>query len=173
LSRIQIHVKETENLDNFDVDKFVKEVYDNTVEPDTNRDMDQFSIIAQPDNDPLKMPDDDDNNTIHTNAEQDPIVVIPISETAVNYGANQIIMHNILHSPSKFTTHIFHKSKLKKIHVQLSKNNFYQDVINFVKEAMVPNKTYYLYFEDSNMFEPFCEIIRQLFVGLPLNSYVT
>lgn len=49
--------------------------------------------------------DQEDSVTIHSNAEQNPIVDNPTTDSALNYGPNQIIIILVLHSPfgSKLT----------------------------------------------------------------------
>lgn len=161
LSRIEIHVKETQDTEAFDIDKYVNDVYNDHMAPSTSYDLDRISVIAQPDDEQPCIPDDD-NNTVHTNADQDPVVGIPISETAVNYGANQIIIQKVFHSPAKHRiTNLFDKKR--RITVQFSEDDFEKSVITFIKEAVVPNKLYYLYFEDPDIFEPFAEVIRKTF----------
>ena len=72
--------------------------------PKTTQLLDQISTWAQPDlNAPTADDDNDnDNETIHTNNEDNPIVRITILETAINYGANQIIISKVLHSTTDF-----------------------------------------------------------------------
>lgn len=178
LSRIELHIKETDN--HFSLKKYIEDFnkeLEESERPDDRHDknLDLVSNIAQADemsthaNDErhetishdLDRPADDDV-TVHTNEEEDPIVGIPIIETAVNYGANQIIISKVFHSPAKPKTIILFEKK-RRILAQLSENNFENDIINLVKEKVVPEKLYYLYFENPELYEPFCEVIRKTF----------
>lgn len=167
LSRIELHVNESDNISNLVsyINDFNKEL---ELE---SQNIDQMSTMAQPDLDPQIIPTDenpdiqnneDDNETVHTNNDQEPIVGIPILESAVNYGANQVLISQVLHSPAKTKRLILFEKKRRYI-VQLSENNFEQDILQFVKENIVPGKLYSLYFESPDIYEPFCEIIRKNF----------
>ncbi len=171
LSRIEIHTKETtENI--FDLQKYVEDVTKNLEDnnhqnndeiPSTiHENMDQISVVAQPDNDPPEIAQDADDATIHTNADQNPVVGVPIIETAVNYGSNQIILQQVHHSPARAKIIVLFNKK-RRIIVQLSQENFEEDIMKFIKELIVPNKPYHLYFENPEAYEPFCRVIKNNF----------
>lgn len=121
-------------------------------QPDTENQQDQQEMDQQ----------NDDGATIHSNDEQHPIVGVPIIEAPVNYGSNQIFFQEVLHSPVKPKTIILFEKK-RRLLVQISKSNFEQDIINFVKEYIIPDKMYHLYFDNPNTYEPFCEVLRKNF----------
>lgn len=127
--------------------------------------LDNMSTQVEPDPEILDNAnniDEDDGGTIHTNAEQNPIVDIPISESPLNYGPNQIIFSLVLHSPAKPKLTILFEKK-QRFFVQISKDNFDHDIVNFIKEYVVPKTPYYLFFEHPDMYEPFCEVVRKNF----------
>lgn len=171
LSRVEIHANET--TDNFDINQYMDEFNrslqssnQNTDQPmnKLNPDQDNLSIIAQPDNDreQRELNALDENVTVHTNAEQHPIVGIPIADIPVNYGAHQIIIKSVLHSPAKTKITILFEKK-KRINVQISQNNFENDILNLIKDYVTPDVQYHLYFENREIYEPFCEVIRKYF----------
>lgn len=45
----------------------------------------------------------------------------------------------------------------------MSKNNFVNDIIQFIKKCIAPNVEYHLYFEDSDLYEPFSALLQQNF----------
>lgn len=172
LSRIELHTKDTANISNLVsyIEEFNRELEaestpsitnDNPIRNEEN--LDQISTMAQPDLEPPTVDvDDADNETIHTNDEQDPIVGVPIIESAVNYGANQVIITSVMHSPAK-TKRLILFEKKRRFLVQLSENNFEHDIMQFVKENVIPGKLYSIYFENPDAYEPFCEIVRKNF----------
>ena len=111
LEEIELHTKETDGFKNLVsyIDDFNKQLEKekNVNNTQNNEDeLDLLSVVALPDTesqniDGFQNDNIDDNETIHTNNEQDPIVGVPITESAVNYGANQIIVSQVLHSPAK------------------------------------------------------------------------
>lgn len=191
LSRVEIHTKETEFWEQLDdiiseydqtkrglfdkpttsqqieppIDLYTDTLPDVPVHEDIVDNTDNVSMLVQPDIEnelANNQEQNDDVNTIHSNDEQDPIVGIPICESPVNFGANQIIISEVLHSPTKPKIKILFEKK-RRFLVQLSKDNFENDILKFVKEFVLPEKMYYLYFENPNNFEPFCEVIRKNF----------
>lgn len=175
LSRIEIHMKETETNTDFDLDKYMDDfnknlqsIVQNTTDIDNLSTQVQFDddvLLTNQENTPvLQDPENevDDGNTVHSNAEHNPIVGIPIADIPVNYGANQIIISHVLHSPAKPKTTILFGKK-RRITVQISKDNFENDILNFIKEYVIPDKQYYLYFENAEIYEPFCEVVRKNF----------
>lgn len=156
LSRIELHIKEAKNIV-----EYINEFNENI----DNLDSDNLSVQVQPDENLSVVELEeavDENATVHTNAEQNPIVEIPISDTAVNLGKNQIFVSSVLHSPSapKLTTLFENK---QRIQIQISKNQFDKDIINFIKEYIAPNVQYHMYFESPEIYEPFCEVVRKNF----------
>lgn len=139
LSRVEIHTKDTNPLDNqsvivnFDQDELVQEVLN---------DLESF--------------------TQHSNQNENPIVGIPISEEPLNYCNNQIII-----SKTSFPVEKPDITKLfdikQRIKMKFSESNFENEVINFVKSYVVPNIKYSIYFEYGPYYEPFCEVIRKTF----------
>lgn len=181
LSRIELHTKETkgfdlgeyanqvtQNLDN-DTDNIINVgEYSNQIvqAPDNentlnNDNTDQISTQVHADDDPPEIPADDDA-TVHSNQEQNLTAEVPILEIPVNYGANQIVIREVLHSPAKTKTHILFEKK-RRFAVQISTNNFEQDIMDFIKAFIVPEKSYHLYFETPDTYERFCEVIRKNF----------
>lgn len=173
LSRIELHIKETDNFQNLveymnEFNKSLekpdnKDADDPNDDPDEN--IDQMSTVVQPDLDQHNLPEEtaeDDDQTVHTNRDQDPIVGVPIIESAVNYGANQIIITRVRHSPANTKTVIMFEKK-RRFHVQLSEDNFEADIMKFIKEHIVPGKLYSIYFDDPNVYEPFCDVISRNF----------
>ena len=153
LSRVEIHTKETAtNLFDY-VNEFNKELAN---EPSTSGTLDNQSLIVNTDESEVV-----ENATQHSNADEHPIIEIPICEKPVNYGSNQIIITRVKHSPAK--------PKIKNIYdkqrflVQLSENKFKQDTISFIKQFIVPKVQYYIYFEQPHSYEKFCEVLRQNF----------
>ena len=131
--------------------------------------MDQVSMQALADDDAPNIPaHDDDDATIHSNQEQNPIVSIPILETPVNYAANQIFIREVLYSPSKTKIHILFEKK-RRISVQISTNNFESDILDLIKSYIVPKKQYHLYFETPDTYERFCEVVRKNFKWPSIN----
>lgn len=70
------------------------------------------------------------------------MVDIPITDHQVNYQQNQIIINLVLHSfvkPKKI--HLIDNGQ--RITLQLSKNYFESNVVNFVRKYIAPNVPYY------------------------------
>ncbi|CAH2019369.1 unnamed protein product [Acanthoscelides obtectus] len=104
---------------------------------------------------------DKDDETRHSN-NQHPVVTIPISDQPLNFGQNQIVIKTVLHSPAKPKIIILFERK-QRLLVQISKNNLESDVVNFVKEYIVPDVPYYIYFEDPDIYEPFSGALQKYF----------
>lgn len=142
------------------------------------QEIDQVSMLVQIDNHQSEFDmnderqdnqnDEQNNDTIHTNNDQDPILGIPIADIPVNYGANQIIMSQTLHSPANPKLSIIFEKK-RRLLVQLSVSNFENDVLKLIKENIVPGKQYHLYFEEPGVYEQFCEVVRKYFRWPSLN----
>lgn len=164
LSRIELHTKETNDIFSY-MDDFNNK-FNTTNSQSSHSEIDNISTQVQPDEQMSEINDppveNDDDGTIHTNAEQNPIVEIPIVETPVNYGQNQIIITSVLHSPAKPKLSTLFEKK-QRFTIQISQNHFEEDIINFVKNYVVPKISYHLYFENADIYEPFCEVIRKTF----------
>jgi transposase InsO family protein len=145
LSRVEIHAKE-ESKNIFDYMENFNQQFQSR--PDETE-----SLQVQVDEDEIN------DMTVHTNDSENPVVDIPIIETPLNYAMNQIIVTRVYHSPAQVKIIKLFDNK-QRLHVQISKD---QDVINFVKEYLVPKVSYIIYFEDNDIYEPFCEIIRKTF----------
>ncbi|XP_056644813.1 uncharacterized protein LOC130450456, partial [Diorhabda sublineata] len=159
LSRIQININETELQEPqcskkllVYMDKFNKKL---SSTPDDN-----VSLIVETDNESNNNENDDEDITVHTN-EENPVIGIPISDSAINVGKNQLIFSEVNFEPAVPTIMKLYENK-QRIVVQLSKNNFEQDVINFVKEYIVPKTKYFIYFEDP-IYEKFSVVLQNHF----------
>lgn len=189
LSRIEIHANETHHLlDNTDTNNLDKDqpqqnnseidqIIQDALKTHFPDETDNVSLIVHTDNDSIEsrvneptvpsvtqeneQPADDDDVTVHSNLEN-PVVGIPVSNTAVNFGQNQIIFSLVSHSPANPKITILFEKK-KRIHVQLSENNFEIDVVNFVKEYVLPGVQYYIYFENPDIYEKFSATIQKYF----------
>lgn len=190
LSRIELHTKEDQEFSLKEyMEEFNRELERETRQesilqrPSTSREqenenIDKASMFVHTDNEEpdfnkkqteeLNNPNEqDDSDTIHTN-DQDPIVGIPIIDIPVNYGANQVIISKVLHSPAKPKLTLLFEKKRRLI-VQLSQNNFEDDILKFIKENIVPEKQYHIYFEEQGVYEEFCEVVRRYFRWPSLN----
>lgn len=100
--------------------------------------------------------------TVHTNIE-DPVVGIPIADQIINKCTNQIYISlvNYLPAKPKFRK-IFDNTKLVYT-VQISKTNFENDVVRFVKTHLAEKVPYHLYFEEPEIYPQFSEVIRKNF----------
>lgn len=160
LSRIECHNK--------DIFKYMDQFNQNFGQS-TSHDLDNLSTVVNldqndiPSTSQMTQVADNDNDlaTVHTNQEENPIVQIPISDTPVNIGNNQLILSYVYHSPH--AVKIERYGSRQRIIAQLSQNSFQDNVIKLVKEYLVPNVKYSLYFEDPTTYEPFCEIVRTHF----------
>lgn len=171
LSRIEINMKETiENSgDIFDYMKDFNKNFQNLNLPDEDDEIieisdSESSVIAQFDDTEdfqnLDEENESDSATIHSN-ENNPIFSIPISENPVNYGKNQIIISEVDYEPAEPSiTKLF--SDKQRILIQLSKINYIEEIINFIKTYVAPKIKYYLYFENFN-YEKFCAVMQKYF----------
>lgn len=103
----------------------------------------------------------EDLDTVHTSREE-PINIIPIAERPLNYYNNQVRLILVNHSAAKPIIERFFTNK-KRIHAQLSRNNFENDFIKFLKKYIPPKIKHAIYFASNEMYEPLCEIIRRIF----------
>lgn len=133
----------------------------------TNNEDTQSLIVNLDDND---TPSSDDV-TVHTNAEGNDVVTIPITDTPLNIGKNQVIIQLVNHTPSDPRIIELFDDKQRTI-VQLSKNNFEHDTIKFIREMIVPKMKYYIYFE-TDVYEHFCNIVMRNFKNSEINLVKT
>nr|CAH7755991.1 unnamed protein product [Callosobruchus chinensis] len=128
---------------------------------------DNRSILAEPnDLDHPRNAEEDNDQTIHSNHEN-PLINIPIIDTPVNFGKNQIIISEVNFDPADPIIVNLHKNK-QRISVQISKNNFENDTIQFLKAYIVPKIKYNLYFEDP-VYEKFSVIVQKYFKNSQIN----
>lgn len=171
LSRVEINMKETiENSDGiFDYMKnFNKKLEDLKLNKETEDiieidDSDNSSVIVQIDDseDSQNLDiDNEENDTIHSN-ENNPIFNIPISESPVNCGKNQIIISEVDFEPATPSVIRLFTDKQRYL-VQFSKNNYVKEIIDFIKTYVVPKVKYYLYFENFS-YEKFCSTMQKYF----------
>ncbi|XP_050505429.1 uncharacterized protein LOC126883802 [Diabrotica virgifera virgifera] len=174
LSRIEIHTKETK-----DIDSQIKEVFDDLVDmeddgwsttnnPDADRIIDEIveekateliqknipeDTVENEDqniqedtveNEDQNM-DEDGNETIHT-AVENPILGIPISEKPLNFYNNQIIVKIVNYNPRPPAIIQTFPNK-RRYHIQLSKDQLKADTIKIFKEHLNPKKKYAILFE--------------------------
>lgn len=104
---------------------------------------------------------ENNSHTQHSNYESNTSVEIPVSDDPVNYAKNQVILKLVSNNPKKVTIHKIFDSKTRMI-VEISENNFDKNVIDFVKEYLVPNVRYSLYFENE-FYERFASVIAKNF----------
>lgn len=92
---------------------------------------------------------DDTNATIHSSAEN-PIIGIPIKDTAVNTGANQIIISQVPHSRADISfKNELHGNKLRYF-IQITQGNYEKEITDFITEFIAPKVPYYIYFESDH-----------------------
>lgn len=166
LSRVELNANETNTSDQFSLAKYV-ENFNKTLDPTYNDD--KQSIIAEPGDAISKTSDDsenDDDVTVHTN-EENPILNIPILDTPVNYGRNQIIISNVHFNPCEPQIIKLFQNR-QRIIVQFSENNFEKDVIKFVKEYVVSKVKYHLYFKKP-IYEKFANVLQTYFKNSQIN----
>ena len=167
LSRIELHVNTSTNSgrnsnDTPDIQNLLKDIafLNENYKPPTPRHPKNDSLFVNLDDNENQQ---SDNETIHSNHDGNTTTNIPISETPINYAKNQIIISSVPHSPSKpKIIKIFDKTRLV---VQLSENNFDTDIINFIKEFIVPKLKYGLYFEQ-DIYERFSSSFIRTFSNI-------
>ena len=176
LSRIEIHAKETDTAQNLitkcdnptinDVNKLFEYITNSHFSKLKN--LENESMIVNIDeecpdlNADVIDPQDDVDITVHSNADHHPVASIPIDECPVNYGTNQIFIKHVLHSPAKPKTVILFGKK-KRIYLQISNQNFKQDILNFIADHISHDLQYHLYFEDPEIYEPFSLVVQKYF----------
>lgn len=161
LSRVEINVIEEDNPPSALVEYIEK--FNNELERagTSNPNFDTDSLIVEPDKLEIDRDlEDSDGNTVHSNHEN-PIAEIPIIECSVNQGKNQIIISEVNYQPAAPSVVKLFKDK-QRILLQISKNNFEQDIINFIRDYIVPKVKYFLYFEDP-IYEKFSSLFQKYF----------
>lgn len=176
LSRIQLNVMQKfqkSNQTNLDGD-LQRTVAESTQLYFPELDGDNQSMIANFDaQEDMNTFDQEDNNedsdqTIHSNYEGNTQVEIPISEDPVNFGKNQIFLSLVKYQAKQVEiVKLFGTSKMRLI-VEISENNFDNDIINFVKSYLVPQVKYNLYFEN-DFYERFVTSVAKNFKNTELN----
>lgn len=171
LSRITINAKEVKNLTNEELeeiaDKLVEVIDTEKFQEMSNSEIDEClrhlvkDELDQISNIATCGDNEEDIETQHS-AEEYPTVSVPISEAPINYGQNQIVFSKVFNDPSPPVIQQLFKTKQRFL-VQLSQNNFENDVLKFIKEYIVPKVTYYLLFEDEQQYKDFCETVRKFF----------
>lgn len=160
-----------------DIDQFINERYEDFVSSDL--DTDPVPILTDslpcsttpiPPNTPNPPSDSENfgednqsetNNTVHT-SQENPIVGIPISDTAVNVGFNQIILSTSdTLSDTQIAITQLHVNK-QRISVKFPKNNLDDKILNFVKTYIAPKIKYLLYFE-SEIYETLSRVLQANF----------
>lgn len=104
---------------------------------------------------------EEDNETRHT-AQEEPILGIPISERALNYYNNQIVLKSVNYNPAKPMMEVAFPNK-SRLHVQISKNNLEGSFIKLLKEEIDPKKKYAIFFKDEDLYVPLCNILQRTF----------
>nr|CAH7755026.1 unnamed protein product [Callosobruchus chinensis] len=175
LSRIEINANETNDSVPTALADYIKQFNEefnreqNNPGPSTSIQpcFDNRSILAEPnDLDHPRNAEEDNDQTIHSNHEN-PLINIPIIDTPVNFGKNQIIISEVNFDPADPIIVNLHKNK-QRISVQISKNNFENDTIQFLKTYIVPKVKYNLYFEDP-VYEKFSVIVQKYFKNSQIN----
>lgn len=129
----------------------------------SNKEDDNNSLIVEtPEIDDHAMSDFDDGNTIHTSHEN-PICNIEITEDPLNFAKNQIHLILVKSNPAKPSIlKLFSNSKQRFV-IQLSENNYGTEFTEFVRNYIVPNVSYSLYFDNDKLFQLLQPIIQQNF----------
>lgn len=134
LSRIELHMKENEPLNN-----------------ETSP-----SLIVNLDE------DEDDIETLHSDKEGKNLTVIPIKEEPVNHSKNQIIINiGEQFNTETCVTELFNGNKVK-IEVKFPKRNLENEIKNFLLEHIRPKISYGLYFE-SDIYTTFVNVVMTTF----------
>lgn len=128
LSRIEINVNETQEAPIF---QYMREFNEKMASTSKPQEEDNQSMMVQLDDEEIRQNNSDDV-TVHSNHE-DPIIGIPIIDSPVNIGNNQIIVTEVNYDPVTPEVIKLFNSKQRFL-VQISKNNFENDVIKFLKE---------------------------------------
>lgn len=144
LSRIECLVNETDPP----IFKYMEKFNENPLQSDNND-----SIIVEPDDDP--------DETVHSNHEN-PIIGIPIIEKPINYYKNQIIVTEVNHPSKDIEIHKLFNNQYQRYIIQISKTHFEEELVKFIKQYLVPNVSYHIYFQ-SPVYEKFSTTLQKHF----------
>jgi len=122
--------------------------------------LDTRSIIVEPGDTDEQNLDDTDLQTVHTSRER-PICNVPISEDPINFGANQITFKFVQTNPIKTKLiKLFNNTKTRLI-VQISKDNYEENIIDLIREYIKPNVIYSCHFSEEELYRIFCSVVRE------------
>lgn len=161
LSRVEIlnNNEETDYPNSTEMAKIMDEVMQKLT-PDTKslleNDVQSLAVCCDSEN------EDDLKGTVHSNALGNAIVAIPIKDEPINSCTQQIII-NIAKLPVEKPVKIVELfGNKKRIICYFSQTNFETEVVNFVKEFIVPKIKYGVYFPDGG-YENFVNIMTKNF----------
>lgn len=161
LSRIELNTTETDPVEDTIQDlitdiKFLNENYSRN---ESDHEEDPGPLFQNP--------DDQNQNNNNQNSEPPEIITIPTLDIPVNQGKNQIIIYQTEYDALKPETLKIFKGRTRVL-AYISKANFERDVINFVKEQIVPKVKYHLYFVH-DIFDQFCKTLSKHFKESEIN----
>lgn len=172
LSRIEINWTEEKETDNAkDIFEYMDAFYKELNQPkkvsesvivnydDNSVESDEEKIIQDISN---SKPESFRSQTDHSNQFEEPENVIPIIDSLLNKGQNQLEFILVNHSAQKpkLTKPFPNKFRLT---IEIGKDKFETEIINFIQEYIVPQVTYYIHFKPPEMYYQFSEIIRKTF----------
>ena len=102
-----------------------------------------------------------DINTVHTSHEN-PILEIPISETAINNFNNQIFFKIVLQTPEIPKIYRLFQNKIRTV-IEISKHEFEKDIINTFRELSTIKKTFGINIDKEEFVPRFCEVMKNTF----------
>lgn len=172
--------------DIINIDQFVNQKYQELIEdPDLNPFLDldpepslrSYFSNCNPEFEDIEIPNDtlnaeqptvneqqeEDINTIHS-SDENPIIGIPISESALNVNRNQIIIKSVNIQPKPVKNLLLHKDKQRLI-VEIPEDNSEHYLTDFIKKYVSPKVKYYLNFQpvDSSLYEVLSRILQTKF----------
>lgn len=126
-------------------------------------------IIEQPAVNEQEEGEVEDINTIHS-SDENPIIGIPISESALNVNRNQIIIKSVKISPKPTKNILLHKDKQRLI-VEIPEENPEEPLIKFIKDYISPKVKYCLHFQpiESNLYQILSTILQRNFKSSGIN----
>ena len=107
------------------------------------------------------------DQTIHSNALGNDLVTIPIRDSPVNKLRHQIIVKSVnlpVSNPVNIERIFDNRTRIT---VQISKTQVERDIINFIKEHLMPKIKYGVYFED-DLYETFTRVLMKMFTNSQL-----
>jgi len=108
---------------------------------------------------------DPELDTVHSNAEGNTILTIPIKDGVVNHGLRQIILKEITGNPKTPKISKLFGNK-NRISAEISKSNFKSDIIQLIKEYVQPNVEYSLHFlndDKGEFYQKFASVMMEVF----------